>query len=72
LKGKTKVREVITRVNQSVFRLMVLVNYNRQCVITDFVKYFAPIEKVKLQMPQKYLPKREFLEWHLDCVFEKK
>jgi DNA (cytosine-5)-methyltransferase 1 len=36
-----------------------------------FVKYFAPIEKAKLQMPQKYLPKQEFLEWHLDYVFEK-
>jgi putative restriction endonuclease len=137
LKGETKVREVKTRVNQSVFRLMVLANYNRQCAITGidipdllvashimpwsanekerlnpengiclsalydkafdkgligfdknfqvifsvnlqknksknyFVKYFAPIEKAKLQMPQKYLPKREFLEWHLDTVFEK-
>jgi hypothetical protein len=37
-----------------------------------FVQYFVPIEKARLQMPQKYLQKREFLEWHLDCVFEKK
>jgi putative restriction endonuclease len=36
-----------------------------------FVKHFASIEKIKLSMPQKYLPKREFLEWHRDCVFEK-
>lgn len=137
LKGETKVREVKTRVNQSVFRLMVLANYNRQCAITGidipdllvashiipwsanekerlnpengiclsalydkafdkgligfdkkfqvifsanlqkqkgkdyFAKYFAPVEKAKLQMPQKYLPKQEFLQWHLDCVFEK-
>jgi putative restriction endonuclease len=137
LKGETKIREVKTRVNQSVFRLMVLANYNRQCAITGidipdllfashiipwatneqerlnpengiclsalydkafdkgligfnknfevifsadlkkntdkdyFVKYFAPIEKIKLQMPQKYLPKQEFLEWHLDTIFEK-
>jgi putative restriction endonuclease len=137
LKGETKIREVKTRVNQSVFRLMVLANYNRQCAITGidipdllfashiipwaaneqerlnpengiclsalydkafdkgliginanyevvlsvnlqknkgkdyFVKYFAPIEKVKLQMPQKYLPKQEFLEWHLETIFEK-
>jgi putative restriction endonuclease len=137
LKGETKVREVKTRVNQNVFRQIVLANYNKQCAITGidipdllfashiipwatneqerlnpengiclsalydkafdkgliginanyevilsanlnknrtkdyFVKYFAPIEKVKLQMPQKYLPKREFLEWHRDMVFEK-
>jgi putative restriction endonuclease len=37
-----------------------------------FVKYFAPIEKATLQMPQKYLPKQEFLEWHLDTIFEKR
>jgi putative restriction endonuclease len=137
LKGETKIREVKTRVNQSVFRLIVMANYNRQCAITGidipdllfashiipwaaneqerlnpengiclsalydkafdkgligfdknfqvvfstnlqknkgkdyFAKYFAPIEKAELQMPQKYLPKREFLEWHLDTIFEK-
>ena len=137
LKGETKIREVKTRVNQNVFRQMVIANYSCKCAITGidipyllfashiipwakneqerlnpengiclsalydkafdkgligvdknfqiifsaglkkntgkdyFVKYFASIEKVKLQMPQKYLPKREFLEWHLDCVFEK-
>ena len=137
LKGETKIREVKTRVNQNVFRQIVLANYNKQCAITGidipdllfashiipwaaseqerlnlengiclsalydkafdkgliginanyevmlsialqknkgkdyFVKYFAPIEKVKLQMPQKYLPKAEFLEWHRDCVFAK-
>jgi putative restriction endonuclease len=137
LKGETKIREIKTRVNQSVFRQIILANYNKQCAITGidipdllfashiipwgadeqerlnpengiclsalydkafdkgligfnanckvilsatlqknkskdyFVKFFAPIEKVKLQMTQKYLPKREFLEWHLDCVFEK-
>jgi putative restriction endonuclease len=137
LKCETKVREVKARVNQNVFRQIVLTNYNKQCAITGidipdllfashiipwvsneqerlnpengiclsalydkacdkgliginanyevilstnlnknrtkdyFVKYFAPIEKVKLQMPQKYLPKQKFLEWHRDCVFEK-
>jgi putative restriction endonuclease len=137
LKGETRIREVKTRVNQNVFRQIVLANYNKQCAITGiditdllfashiipwskneqerlnpengiclsalydkafdrgligvntnygiilsvtllnnkskdyFVKYFAPIENVKLQMPQKYLPKREFLQWHWDCVFEK-
>jgi putative restriction endonuclease len=137
LKGETKLREVKTRVNQNVFRQIVLANYNQQCAITGidipdllfashiipwaaneqerlnpengiclsafydkafdrgliginanyevllsatlqknkskdyFVKYFALIEKVKLQMPQKYLPKKEFLEWHLNTIFEK-
>jgi hypothetical protein len=36
-----------------------------------FVKCLAPIENVKLQVPQKYLPKAAFLEWHRGSVFEK-
>ena len=137
LKGETKIREVKTRVNQNVFRQMVIANYTSKCAITGidipdllfashiipwskneqerlnpengiclsalydkafdkgligvnanyeiilsaklnknkgkdyFAKHFAPIEKVKIQMPQKYLPKQDFLQWHLDCVFEK-
>lgn len=137
LKGETKNREVKTRVNQNVFRQIVIANYSGQCAITGidipdllfashiipwsrneherlnpengiclsamydkafdkgliginerynvvlstalnknigkdyFVKYFAPIENVKLKMPQKYLPNRIFLQWHLDYVFEK-
>ena len=34
LKGETKIREVKTRVNQNVFRQIVLANYNRKCAIT--------------------------------------
>jgi putative restriction endonuclease len=34
LKGETKIREVKTRVNQNVFRQIVLSNYNRRCAIT--------------------------------------
>jgi len=34
LKGETKVREVKTRVNQNVFRQIVLSNYNNKCAIT--------------------------------------
>ena len=137
LKGETKIREVKTRVNQNVFRQIVLANYNKKCALTGidipellfashiipwsaneeerlnpangiclsalydkvfdrgllgfdknyqvilsnklkknetkdyYKKYFAPFENVKLDMPQKYLPNPDFLEWHLDCVFEK-
>ena len=36
LEGKTKVREVKTRVNQKVFRDIVLANYQESCAITGF------------------------------------
>lgn len=135
LKGETKIREVKTRVNQNVFRQIVLANYNRKCAITgidipdllvashiipwsqneeerlnpengiclsalydraydkgligitekyqillsaelktkekkDFYPFtFGNLSGIKLLLPQKYLPKKEFLQFHLDTVF---
>jgi putative restriction endonuclease len=136
LKGENVIREVKTRVNQSVFRKMVLSNYNNKCAITgmdipelllashiipwskneehrlnpengicfsalydkafdkgligintnheivfsDTIKkriktefyqvYFSSIENQKI-IAQKYLPRKEFLEYHLDTIFNK-
>jgi|APSaa5957512622_1039677.scaffolds.fasta_scaffold06066_3 putative restriction endonuclease len=36
LEGKTKLREVKTRVNQNVFRQIVLANFNNKCAVTGF------------------------------------
>ena len=137
LKGETKIREVKTRVNQSVFREMVLANYTTKCSITAidlpqlllashilpwskneehrlnpengiclsalydkaydkgiiginknyeiilsttlkkkketlfFKNYFASIENLKINQPIKYLPRKDFLEYHLDTIFLK-
>jgi putative restriction endonuclease len=137
LKGETVIREVKTRVNQSVFRQMVLGNYSTQCAITGidipellfashivpwsqnekerlnpengiclsplydkafdrgligintnyeiilskdlkkksmslfFANHFAVIDHKKLAEPLNYFPRKEFLEYHLDIVFEK-
>ncbi len=138
LKGETKLREVKTRVNQNVFRQIVVANYSGKCAITGidlpellfashivpwaknenerlnpengiclsalydkafdkgliglnekyeviissrlkkkndanyYGKYFAPIEKQSICLPQRYLPKREFIQYHLDEIFDKK
>jgi len=138
LKGQDVIRAVKTRVNQSVFRQMVLSNYNNKCAITGidipelllashiipwskneehrlnpengicfsalydkafdkgligintnheiilsdtikgkkeiefFTKYFAPIENQKIIVAQKYLPRKDFLEYHLDTIFNNK
>ncbi|KQB43305.1 Restriction endonuclease [Flavobacterium daejeonense] len=137
LKGKSVTREIKTRVNQSVFRQMVLANYTNKCAITGidipelllashiipwskneehrlnpengiclsalydkafdkgiigidknhtvllssslkkkkdttfFKNHFAPIENLKITEAVKYLPKLEFLEFHLDTIFDK-
>jgi len=137
LKGEMVIREIKTRVNQSVFRQMVLSNYNNKCAITGidipelllashiipwskneehrlnpengicfsalydkafdkgligintnheiifsdsikkkketefFNKYFSSIENEKIIVAQKYLPRKEFLEYHLDTIFNK-
>uniref|UniRef100_UPI00404AFA8A HNH endonuclease n=3 Tax=Bacteroidota TaxID=976 RepID=UPI00404AFA8A len=137
LVGESKTREVKVRVNQSVFRQIVLANYSSKCAISGidvpellvashiipwsknekerlnpengiclssmydkafdkgliglkldhsiviseklrsnrikpyYKQFFAPLEKLKIASPQKYLPKPEFLEYHLDVVFMK-
>lgn len=137
LKGETAIRQVKTRVNQSVFRQMVLANYSAKCAITGidipelllashimpwskseehrlnpengiclsalydkaydkgiiginnnyqiilstslkhkndtpfFKHHFAPIENLKIIEPLKYLPRKEFLEFHMDTIFQK-
>ncbi|MFV8356299.1 HNH endonuclease [Flavobacterium sp. XS1P32] len=137
LKGETVIREVKTRVNQSVFRQMVLTNYNTQCAITGidipelllashivpwsknenerlnpengiclsalydkafdkgligvnssyqvilsnslkkkketsfYQNHFVSIENQRIVDGIKYLPRKEFLEFHLDTIFEK-
>jgi len=136
LKGEYKLREVKTRVNQNVFRQIVIANYSGRCAITGidvsdlllashiipwsknekerlnpengiclsalydcaydkgyisinkrleivlstalkkkstqdyYSKYFSALDGAKIQMPKKYLPKREFLDYHLDLVFK--
>lgn len=135
LQGETRLTEVKTRVNQSVFRELVLANYNSKCAITgidvpellvashilpwatnekerlnpangiclsmlwdkafdkgliginsdytiifserirsclakDFYNdYFKTIEGHKLNLPSKYLPSQDFLEWHRNNIF---
>lgn len=137
LKGETKLREVKTRVNQNVFRQIVVANYSCKCAITGidlqellfashiipwskneeerlnpengiclsalydkafdkgliavnesyhilisdklkkkkqadyYGKYFAPIENQLLISPQRYFPKKEFIQYHLDEIFNK-
>jgi putative restriction endonuclease len=137
LKGQDIIRAVKMRVNQSVFRQMVLSNYNNKCAITgidipelllashiipwskneehrlnpengicfsalydkafdkgligintnheiifsDSIKkkketefynqYFSSLENKKIIVAQKYLPRKEFLEYHLDTIFNK-
>lgn len=137
IKGETAIRQVKTRVNQSVFRQMVLANYSSKCAITGidvpelllashimpwskseehrlnpengiclsalydkafdrgliginqnyevilstsikkkkdssfYTNHFESIQKMKITEPLKYLPRKEFLEYHLDSIFEK-
>jgi len=136
LKGEYKLREVKTRVNQNVFRQIVIANYNGKCAITGIdipdlllashilpwsrneaerlnpengiclsplydraydkgyiginekfeillskelkrkrkeqyhEKFFSSLTGLKIIMPKKYYPKKEFLQFHLDQIFK--
>lgn len=135
LEGKTRLREVKTRINQNVFRQIVLANYSSTCAISGlniqdllvashivpwsknekerlnpenglclsalydqafdkgligintrfevilskdlkmkkndsyYGAFFGPYAGEKIRVPEKYYPRREFLEYHLDMVF---
>ena len=135
LKGETKIREVKTRVNQDVFRQIVISNYGGQCAITGidipdllvashiipwskneqerlnpengiclsclydraydkgligitdtfeilispelkkkskkeyYATYFEHLTKRKINLPQKYYPHKDFLDYHLNSIF---
>ncbi len=137
LKGENKVREVKSRINQNVFRQIVLANYSGKCAISGidlpellvashiipwaknqqerlnpengicfsalydkaydkgmiaidekykilissklkrkkteeyFTHYFAPIENQIINLPQRYLPRHDFIQYHLDEIFER-
>lgn len=136
LKGEYKLREVKTRVNQNVFRDIVIANYSSKCAVTGIdipdlllashivpwslseeerlnpengiclsalcdraydkgyiginekfeiilstylkkkhkeeyhSKYFASLTDKKIMMPNKYYPKKEFLQFHMDEIFK--
>ena len=138
LKGETKLRAVKTRINQNVFRKIVIANYSGKCAISGidipdllfashiipwsvseeerlnpengiclsalydaafdkgliginedyqillsselkkkcnrsyYSKFFHPLENEKIILPQKYNPRKEFLQYHLDMIFEKR
>lgn len=137
LRGEIKLREVKTRVNQNVFRQIVISNYSEKCAITGidipdllvashiipwskneeqrlnpengiclsalydrafdrgyigfngnleiivsstlkkkskekyFIKFFSSIERKKIILPKKYLPRKEFLQYHIDTIFKR-
>ena len=137
LKGEDKIRQVKTRVNQEVFRKMVIANYEGRCAVTGidiqplllashivpwskneeerlnpengiclsafydraydkgyigvsekyelliskhlkkkekadyYIKHFSTLAGLKINMPTKYFPKKDFLQYHLDGIFEK-
>ena len=57
------------------------VNTNYEIIISTELKkkketifysnHFAPIDNLKITEPVKYLPRKEFLEFHLDTIFQK-
>ena len=138
LKGEVRIAAMKTRVNQHVFRRIVLANYDFRCAVTGidvsellvashilpwgshaqerlnpenglclsplfdkafdkglmtitnsytvrfspkitahatkpyFEKHFSPFEGSKISIPAKYLPRKEFLEFHADTIFQSK
>jgi len=137
LTGENKIREVKTRVNQNVFRQIVMANYIGKCAITGidipeflvashiipwsknekerlnpenglclsslydkafdkgfigittdykiivskelkknenksyYDQFFGKLKNRNINLPERYYPRKEFLEYHLDTIFKK-
>lgn len=62
-------------------RGLIGINQNYEVILSTLIKkkkdssfyknHFESIEKMKITEPLKYLPRKEFLEYHLDSIFEK-
>ncbi len=60
---------------------LIAINENYQILISDklkkkkgadyYEKYFASIENQSLIQPQRYFPKKDFIQYHLDVIFNK-
>jgi putative restriction endonuclease len=60
---------------------LIAVNEQYQILISDklkkkkgvdyYEKYFAPLENQSLIQPQRYFPKKDFIQYHLDVIFNK-
>lgn len=54
------------------YEILISSHLKKKQKLDYYKKYFSHLEKAKLILPEKYKPRREFLQYHLDEIFEKK
>lgn len=57
-------------INQS-YQILLSQKLKKKKDTSFYQNHFATIENLKITNPIKYLPRKEFLEYHLDSIFEK-
>jgi hypothetical protein len=74
--GEIKSKQEETSVLSKINRKFALQNFSNLDMVRtlNFIDLFAGAGGLYVfgKKYKKYLPKREFLEWHLDMIFEKK
>lgn len=53
------------------YQILLSAKLNKKRNTEYFQKYFSSIENEKLILPQRYYPKKEFIQYHLDEIFNK-
>ncbi len=53
------------------YRIVLSSTLNEYSTKEFYQSHFRQIEKKKMILPEKYLPKKEFIEWHQENIFEK-
>ena len=58
-------------VNRKKYQILISDRLKKKKAADYYEKYFAPIENQLLISPQRYFPKKEFIQYHLDEIFNK-
>ena len=53
------------------YKIVVATELKKKHQYPFYQKHFATLEGAKIELPQKYFPKKEFLQFHQDVVFKK-
>jgi putative restriction endonuclease len=52
------------------YEILLSSNLKKKYKYDFYEKYFSHLQNEKISLPQKYSPKKEFLKYHLNVIFE--
>ena len=54
------------------YEILLSKDLKKKSKLNFYAQHFGLLENEKIHVPQRYLPNKEFLQYHLDTIFEKR